>query len=153
MNQVTLTHDDPSMIKRAEESFSKGKFLEEFIPNTGDPDAWYMFAVENWGTKWDVGSADGIVEVSDNSISLSFDSAWSPPIEGYSKLEELGFTVDAMYYEPGIGFAGMYADGADEYFELSGMSSEEIKDELPEELNDAFGISEDMAQWEEEDDS
>ncbi len=31
-NTLTLEHEDPEMIKRAETAFADGKFLKEFVP-------------------------------------------------------------------------------------------------------------------------
>jgi len=55
-----------------------------------------------------------------------------------------------MYYEPGLCFAGIYQDGDDEYYEYTDMSSEEVADLLPLELDETFSISEQIADWEEE---
>jgi hypothetical protein len=55
-----------------------------------------------------------------------------------------------MYYEPGCAFAGMWntIDGEDHY-SLEG-SKKDIEDQLPEELNECFGITECMEEDEEE---
>ena len=66
-------------------------------------------------------------------------------------LEQQGFTVEFMYYEPGMNYAGVYRDGSDDYYELA-ESSDEVREQLPEDLDLAFGISENMAEWEEEND-
>jgi hypothetical protein len=55
-----------------------------------------------------------------------------------------------MYFEPGMAFAGIFEDGADEYYEYGGMDSKQIAEELPAELDEAFGISESAAEWEAE---
>ena len=114
---------------------------------------WYDFCVGEWGTKWDVGGDhDGdYSEDADHSVTLAFDSAWSPPIAAYDKLVEMGFTVQGYYYESGMGFAGVYTDGDDDYFEISGLSSDEVRDMLPEALDEMFSISDFMADWEDED--
>jgi hypothetical protein len=62
----------------------------------------------------------------------------------------MGYEVTARYYEPGMAFAGTYELGTDECFDYSGMNSEEIAKYLPEELDEYFGISEMVAQWEDE---
>jgi hypothetical protein len=62
----------------------------------------------------------------------------------------MGFKIRAMYYEPGMAFAGIYEDGQDEYYEYSGLDSKGIAEELPPELDEAFGISESVAEWESE---
>jgi hypothetical protein len=80
---------------------------------------------------------------------LNFDSAWAPPIEAYSKLMSMGFYVEAMYYEPGMGFCGAWFDGNDEYYQIEG-NSEWVRENIPEHIDEAFAISEGMEQWEEE---
>jgi hypothetical protein len=49
-----------------------------------------------------------------------------------------------------MAFAGIFEDGADEYYEYGGMDSKQIAEELPAELDEAFGISESAAEWEAE---
>ena len=112
---------------------------------------WYDFQVAKWGTKWDVESYEGSdTKVVDGALQFGFDSAWAPPCGVYAALEEQGFTVKAYYYEPGMCFAGRWEDGFDDYYELSNMSSEQVREELPEDLDEMMGISESMAEWEEE---
>ena len=115
---------------------------------------WYDYCVSEWGTKWDVGldSAWGNpVEIQeDGRLTLSFDSAWAPPTAAYDKLLDLGFSVRGYYYEGGMAFCGVYDEGYDDYFEISDMSWEEVKDEIPEALDEMFGISECMQEWAEE---
>lgn len=116
--------------------------------------SWYDFAIGEWGTKWDIsnGGNDCKIEKVDNgySVTLHFDTAWSPPINFYDKLIELDFEVDAMYYEPGMQVCGQYFDGQDENYDLSKLDSEQIKELIPEKLDSAFGISEQMAEYEAE---
>ena len=112
---------------------------------------WYDYCVNEWGTKWDVGGDDGnISEATENSITLYFDSAWAPPVAAYEKLEGLGFRVNAMYHEPGVSFAGIYKDGEDDCYDLNGLDSKQVRAELPQELDDAFGIVEQIEEWEDE---
>jgi hypothetical protein len=47
-------------------------------------------------------------------------------------------------------FAGVWEDFNDDYYDLSGMDSEAVKEQLPEVLDEMFCISESMAEWEEE---
>jgi hypothetical protein len=111
---------------------------------------WYDWCVNEWGTKWDVG-ADGFpANDIPGGLMLSFDSAWAPPIQAYGRLEDLGFRIRAMYYEGGMAFAGVYEDGLDDYYEYGGMNSDEIASALPVELDEAFCISESVAEWEAE---
>jgi hypothetical protein len=111
---------------------------------------WYDYCVGEWGTKWDVGGDGMTCEIENGRISTSFDSAWSPPIQAYEKLLDLGFSVRAYYYEGGMCFAGVWEDGDDDYYDLGGMNSEQVKEELPTVLDEMFCISEYMAEWEEE---
>jgi hypothetical protein len=178
-NTLTITHEDPEMIRRAKAAFAEGEFLNEFVPvpkdlqitagKLGDPVAqaelelkeqanlarhgyktWYDFCINEWGTKWDVGNGAGIQTWDDHELVVYFDSAWSPPIAAYERLLDLGFTVYATYYEPGCAFAGVWDNGYDDHYNLSDMSSQDVIDGLPEELDEAYGISESMAEWEAE---
>jgi hypothetical protein len=178
-NNLTLEHEDPAMITRARDALLRGEFLNEFIPvpedlqivagSVGDPveqaelerktaenvekygyGNWYDFCVGEWGTKWDVG-CEGSTDVHPDGKILHtyFDSAWSPPINAYSKLEELGFKVNAMYYESGMCYAGAYGDGNDEEINLEGMSADDIEQHYPE-IDEAFGIAESIREYQAE---
>lgn len=178
-NTLELAHEDPAMIDRAEKALNEGKFLNEFIPvpeslhivagRVGDGDEqrkleedtaknlevhgygnWYDFCVNEWGTKWDIGEEGCQTRDSATQLTCSFDSAWSPPITAYEKLLDLGFEVRAYYYEPGMAFAGIWDNGDDDYYDIGGMTSEAVKEELPESLDTMFGISECIAEYEEE---
>ena len=112
---------------------------------------WYDYCVNEWGTKWDVGGDDqGPAQDIPGGLIMCFDSAWSPPIQAYEKMLDLGFSIRASYYEPGMCFAGIWEDGEDDFYELGDMTSEQVREELPEHLDEAYGISECMAEWEEE---
>ena len=111
---------------------------------------WYDWCVNEWGTKWDVGDEGSATINEDGSLTASFNSAWAPPIEAYRKLEDLGFEIKAYYFEGGMMFAGIYEDGDDDYYELGSMNSSEAFDQLPEDLNEMFSISDSMEQYEAE---
>ena len=178
-NTVEIFHEDPVMLERVRKGFNAGGLLNEFIPvpeelqitagRTGDPDEnakiiaseesnrekygysnWYDFCVNEWGTKWDIGGDGYEAQDIDGGLSLTFDSAWSPPVSAYEKLTEMGFTIRALYNESGMCFAGIWEDGFDDFYDYSGMSSLEVADTIPAELDEAFCISEQMADWEEE---
>jgi hypothetical protein len=55
-----------------------------------------------------------------------------------------------MYNESGMCFAGIWEDGIDDYYEYDSLNSTEVAEQLPAELDEAFGISETMAEYEEE---
>ena len=178
-NSVEIYHEDPAMIERVRTAFNDGRLLAEFIPIpqslkivagcVGDPDEqkkleedtarnkevhgygnWYDYCVNEWGTKWDVGADGNPAQDIPGGLSLGFESAWSPPTTAYEKLTEQGFRIRAMYFEPGMAFAGIWEDGIDDFYEYGGLDSAGIAEELPVELDEAFGISEDVAQWEAE---
>jgi hypothetical protein len=113
---------------------------------------WYDYCVNEWGTKWDVGGDDYNAPQQDspNKITMSFDSAWAPPTAAMDKMMDLGFSVRLYYYEPGMCFCGIYDENGDDYYDLSDLSSEQVKEELPEVLDEMFGISECMAEYEAE---
>jgi hypothetical protein len=111
---------------------------------------WYDFCVNEWGTKWDIGADGNPAQDIPGGLMLGFDSAWAPPVGAYEKLTEMGFSIRAMYYEPGMAFAGIWEDGNDDYYDYGGLDSAGIAEELPVELDEAFGISESAAEWEEE---
>jgi hypothetical protein len=167
-NNLTLEHDDPAMIQRAFDALERGEFLSEFCPipkELGDAIAdgsvnaelvekygynnWYDYCVNEWGTKWDCGE-QGASDIHPDGRMLHtyFDSAWSPPIGAYEKLEKLGFRVDAQFYEGGMAFAGTYSDGNCDELNLEGMTADEIEQDYPE-LDESFGISESMREYEE----
>jgi len=108
---------------------------------------WYGWRVANWGTKWDIGGADCSVEVTEQGLTLSFDSAWSPPVEAYSTLVDQGFDVQAYYWEPGMCFCGSWINGQDVYVEYPGESDEAEK-VIPQEIDQLFNIVGNMADWE-----
>jgi len=179
-NNLTLTHDDPLMIERATKAFIDSRLLDEFIPippdlhivagRVGDPEEqkaleqkeldnkvthgyknWYDFCVNEWGTKWDIGGDDSMVtKLDSNSVGMSFDSAWAPPTAAYERLLDLGFGVKAYYYEPGMAFCGVFDADGDEGYDLSDMTSDQVKDEIPEDLDEMFAISETIAEYEDE---
>jgi hypothetical protein len=112
---------------------------------------WYDYCVNEWGTKWDVGGKeDQYTQLSDEQVILYFDSAWSPPIKAYRQMEELGFRIDAMYYESGMRFCGIYSsDDGDFYYDVPD-NSDAVERLIPTAIDQAFAISENMSMWEEE---
>ena len=111
---------------------------------------WYSFCVNEWGTKWEIGADGNPAQDIPGGLMLGFESAWSPPIAAYEKLTEQGFRIRAMYYEPGMAFAGVWEEGQDDYYDYSGLDSAGIAEALPVELDEAFCISESVAEWEAE---
>lgn len=178
-NSVVLKHKDPTFVARARDAITRGELLQEFVPvpndlketvagSFGDDERqkeleiqtayniknygysnWYDFCVNEWGTKWDV---QGEYQDIDEGIVINFDSAWAPPIEAYAKFVSMGFEVEAMYYEPGVSFCGEWNNGEDLYYQIEG-NSEWVRENIPEHIDEAFGISEGMEAWEEEEEN
>jgi hypothetical protein len=118
---------------------------------------WYSFCVAEWGTKWDIGHGDGygkltMKDIKNNTVRIGFDSAWSPPIEAYKKLSDMGFSIKALYYEGGCCFCGIWDNGDDEYYDIKG-NSDWVKLNIPEEIDVEFCISENMEIWEDEEEN
>jgi hypothetical protein len=113
---------------------------------------WYDFNVANWGTKWEIGGDGNTAEIEEDGLSFSapFESAWSPPTGVCEALVEQGFEVTLYYYEPGMGFVGKWENGCDDYYEYEGENSTTIRAAIGDELDDMFGISESMAEYEAE---
>jgi hypothetical protein len=111
---------------------------------------WYDYCVNEWGTKWDVGGdGQGDIGPDGTTFTASFDSAWSPPVQAYEKLLDLGFMVRAYYYEGGMGFAGIWDNGDDDFYDDLG-DSKTVEETLPRDLDEMFCISECMREYEEE---
>ena len=151
-NSLTLT---AASVKEADELYRHLKkdeldegwtFFGFFVPEDWDEDNWYWSRVEAWGTKWDAHIID-VNWVSDTDVCLTFDTAWGPPIGVYEAAVEQGWGVHATYYEPGMGFVGSFIDGDDEYYEYhSCQTVEEIRDHIPDDLDEEYGISDWMQQ-------
>ena len=136
-NTLTITHPDKSKIDAIETGLSdktNQALFNTILPNpSGEWD--YEWSVNNWGTKWEASVHDWERQ-DDNTIWVSFDSAWSPPIQLYEFMEaDEGYTVVAMYWESGMGFCGRFADGYDDYYDYDITDIDSINS-LPEELLD-----------------
>jgi hypothetical protein len=124
-------------------------FFGFFVPETWNEEDWYYSRVNAWGTKWDANLA-GYDWVDDYNLVMSFDTAWSPPIAVYEAAAEQGWGVVATYYEPGMCFVGSWVDGVDEHYEFQECTSKDVRDVVGDDLDDEWGISESMAEWESE---
>ena len=154
-NTVTLSHANPAMIARVKKAFAAGNLFNEFIPmppGLQETEAWYEWALENWGTKWDVegddearaiileqGRVTGLVD--GTYVKLAFRSAWSPPIPVYEKLSAEGFYIEASYSEEAMEFCGEWSTHAKEvYYDYAGWTYDEIKAKIPTRLIEEYCI-------------
>lgn len=178
-NTVSVAHQDPEKLRALVAAVNEGKFCNHVIPTPEDLNItagylgdgeeqrelerkskenvekygyanWYDFQSSNWGTKWDVDPYEQ-VEFDPQGVTFGFDSAWAPPMGVYEELVNQGFSVTAYYYEPGMAYVGKYEDGCDECFEFGGETSATVRDAIGEELDDMFGISDSMAEYEDMD--
>ena len=133
LNKLTIAHDDRSKVMEFVRAYKEGKACEHYMPVPKDekgelitdessPNYWYTWCINNWGTKWDIGSDNNEVHglhptVVGNEATMTFDSAWSPPIGLYRELVLRGFRVIASYFEPGMAYCGIWQDGDDLYTE------------------------------------
>ena len=170
-NVVTLSHPDIGQVERARDAFIAERLLQTFVPcpeelheqtPIGDDflnrdqarmeanvkkyghTGWYEWCIENWGTKWDVTPEGMTAEdypIDGNSITIGFDSAWSPPIAFYEALEDQGWTVDAFYFEPGMCFCGRYSESHDDFYDMQEADSSWVDENIPDEINQMFNIS------------
>lgn len=109
--------------------------------------SWYEWAIDNWGCKWDISEMeddDFTITNDGKTVAFSFDTAWAPPTEWYDNIE--GFYIEAYYYEPGVGFCGSWTseDGDDQYQVDLDDNIETVKENIPSNILDKFGIIEDM---------
>ncbi len=146
LNKLTVEHSDPAMVDRFERAYNAGKACNEFIPMPEgyyDNGKWYDWAIDHWGTKWDIGADEGTEREEwhglkatrvGNQVSTTFDSAWAPPVGLYNELVELGYNVKASYFESGMAFCGLYDNGVDNYVEYTS------KDMIPVAIWNDFGL-------------
>lgn len=147
-NVLKITHEDKQKLREVAEAYKAGKLFEYFVPfPNGEWD--YDWCVQNWGTKWDInaeGGDDLDVEefVANGGGDLSFDTAWGPGLNALEEAENQGFDLTCYYHEPGMTFAGVFTAGDDECYEYGSMSIDEIRETLPEDLEEIFSIADDV---------
>ena len=121
-NSVSVSHEDKEMMKKFADCVNNGDLFQTFIPMPENEPDWYGWHVKYWGTKWDVSEGNFDLELDGLSGNGWFNTAWGPPIAAFEALQELGFSIDALYHECGMGFAGTWVDGeehcVDSYYDL-----------------------------------
>ena len=70
---------------------------------------WWDWRVQNWGTKWNSYDCE-VIEMDDDQVEYTFNTAWSPPEGVIEKLREQypDVSITAFYDEPGMEIAGYY---------------------------------------------
>jgi len=127
-----LTQDDPEL-------------LAWMVPQPkfeGDQD-WYMWNVNNWGTKWDICDVYIDNNAEPDSIEFSFSTAWAPPVEAFATWAAGDGRVEFRleYWEPGCGFVGETTyDG--EYLDTNDVDSGSDPEEYKRIASDVWGYEE-----------
>jgi len=154
-NVATIVHEDKELIDNIENELKKEKddvALFQMLrprPET-EEENWYSWNIDHWGTKWEASIYD-FERIDDYTIKINFDTAWGPCIAFYEFLETEGYTVEGFYNEEGMAFCGCYRDGYDDSYNYSDYySASGIRDNVPSDIDDIFGLSERMEDNEEE---
>ena len=148
------------MPQELKDTTADGSENKEMIKKYGHSD-WYGWATDNWGTKWDINEFYGVdrQEISDDesTISFAFQSAWAPPTGAYENFisENSECSLEAIYYEGGCDFMGVWDNGNDRGYTVSEAAPEGSKDAFWQsgdgaELDESFNITELMAEYEAE---
>lgn len=142
-NYITITGKDASKIYNIIQGLPDDKCIMETLCTTDTPEykdlceqvSFQPFSVY-FGTKWDFGKRDvdyisfvtGAVsitipksEISHDTITISVDTAWSPPLAFLERLTKAYDVIaDIQYFESGMDFGGtaMFDDGKviDEFY-------------------------------------
>lgn len=156
-NWTHFRHEDKREVERLQEAAKNGRMFEEFVPNPQGPTAedWYAFNTANWGTKWDTeANTDVPINYDEDTklytLSIGFDTAWSPPIAFYEALTDMGWTINGYYFEPGMNFCGKWDEGIDDCYDIP-ETAEEAEEVLPEDLEELFDICQMLYDREEND--
>jgi hypothetical protein len=149
-NVLKISNDDVSKIDALEKAIKNADGVFHHLrpnPDGKNADNWYEWNKENWGTKWDISIAENGYGVSlcyeregDDTISMTFDTAWCPPFELYNFLYEEDWVIEAYYIEEGMDFMGMYTIGESTDWEVSMITDDDYYNDLPRELIDALDL-------------
>ena len=146
------------MPKELDETTADGSKDKAMIKKHGYS-SWYDWRVDNWSTKWDVNEFYSIkrieLGIDESEISFGFDSAWAPPLGAYEHFlnENSNVSIKASYYEGGCDFMGIWDNGDDICYEVSTIAPKGSIDKFwktseGKELDDLYGITESMAEYE-----
>lgn len=136
-NVVTISFDDYNEKQLRDALHEEKELFMQFVPRPkeyDEGDSWYMWNVDNWGTKWDAKPYN--IEWGEGSVKFSIETAWGPCNKFWEALEGMGYSVTAYYFEEGMAFCGCYEDYFDDYYDYGNM---DVHD-LPAWAEDIFGI-------------
>ena len=108
------TRELPLSFERAIPTPDQSKFDGmDYMQTKDEPDYWYNFHVNSWGTKWNLGDETSL-DVRDNGDGTStafymFETAWAPPEAWLAHVAPNypDLSMKLEYREEGMGFAGL----------------------------------------------
>jgi len=157
MNNLYISHSDPTKLQEFVDAYNSGKTCQHYLPvpegyyeDDGPNPRWYNWCCNNWGTKWDFGKDEYYdpAKIEDGKVVVSFNTAWSPPVQFYEKLVELDYNLRATYFEPGMAYCGIWDNGIDNYIEYGGIDDK--RDVIPVALWNEYGMDEFFEMMEED---
>lgn len=162
-NIVKLQHRDAALLGKAVAGFNGSGLLRALMPipselvldiESADVDSLreanriafgysdaYEFCIGEWGCTRDIDSTFLKSEVVGDTAVLEFDTVEFAPFAVYDRLVEFGFDVVAYYWEPSLGYCGIWDNGLDDFVDISRYSSEVVKGLIDPELDSMFGIT------------
>jgi hypothetical protein len=120
-NHLTITGDKKNLDRikfhlediEKKDNVSPGVFMalvgrdQSIELNEYEHGGWYQANIDYWGCKWDVSYNESGLDYSDYSITMSFNSAYSPPVPFIQHLGRLFNVRCELYYEePSCDFCG-----------------------------------------------
>ena len=150
-NSAQFSHEDKSkidLIEKALQAEEKQVFNAIRPMPESESENWYDWNVNNWGTKWDA-SVHEWERRDDNTIWMTFDTAWAPPTALYDFMNEQGYDVSAYYNEGGMAFCGKYEQGFDDCYEYDITDTDSL-DQIPEDIADYACLEDSREYWESE---
>lgn len=142
-----LCDEDLSTWSQGPEQDARDKKKAALTAKYGFP-SWYEWNIAHWGTKWDL-CEPHIERIDDNTVVVTCETAWSPPITAFETMKEMGYEIRALYCGEGPEFAGIWEAGTDTCFNTTN-GSKKARAVLPKELDDHFGIVDTLAEYEAE---
>lgn len=139
-NSVTLINKDKAKVDALVQVLTNKdtEMFQHLRPNPSGE--WsYDWSCENWGCKWDASIIDW-ERYDDETVWVSFETAWAPPTTLYAFLVEAGWGVEAYYHESGCAFCGKFTnEDGDEYYEYDFRDRASIE-ALPQDIEDFTGL-------------
>ena len=119
-NKIIIKGESLNEFKKTLNTKNEQNMIVDFsfyqtIPIPTQIEDWYLWNIDNWGTKWDCKTL--LVDIDDNFISITCDTAWSPPIKWaencLKKFNNL--SIEIGYCESGMSFFGVWKDNVNDY--------------------------------------